>query len=190
MLQYIMAAILVVVGMARRRRRRRTDWTNYMNGTIDIAFAFGGLAVADVDSTPTQTTNDTVRVSSIRCTYSMSNFTAIANAGPILVGVAHSDYTAAEIELWIETSGTWDRGDLVVRETRSRRIRQIGVFDIPATIGETSRLNDGKPIRTKLNWLLPGGDGLQFWVYNQGQANVATTAPNLLVNGKANLWAQ
>ncbi len=131
---------------------------------------------------------DSTRCSSIKCTYSLGGATPGDNIGPVIVGVAHSDYTSAEIEAYLEAASSWDIGDKIVKEVRSRLVRVIGVFDIPEGVGQAVRLNDGRAIRTKLNWLLAEGDTLGFWAYNSGPAAYATTDPNLIVQGKANLW--
>ncbi len=127
-------------------------------------------------------------ISSIVATYSLRELTAAAGVGPFLVVIAHGDYTDAEIEAVIETTGSWDEGDLVQQEVASRRIRKIGIFESP--IGSTAfiALNDGKPIRTKLGWILNQGITLKLCAYNMGSAPVATTVPIIDMQGHANLW--
>ncbi len=43
-------------------------------------------------------------------------------------------------------------------------------------------------LKTKLNWTLAEGDGLDFWIYNMGTAAVATTVPQFVVFGNASIW--
>ncbi len=175
--------------MAKRPRRR--NFAKYISGAIDHKTIFGGLAGNAVGTgLLSQTVQDTARVSSIRCTYGLSKFTALLDAGPIVCGVAHGDYTASEIEAYLEAAASWELGDKIAEEIRSRRVRIIGTFDTPTTALLNTRLNDGRPIRTKLNWVIREDQTLQFWVYNQGTATLTTTAPELYVQGKANLWAQ
>ncbi len=172
-----------------KRKGRRTDWTRYMNGSIDHVLQLSTLAAKTaIKSDVQQVVVDTTRVSSIKATYTLADYTKGTNDGPIIIGVAHSDYSSVEIDTFLETADSWDRGNLVTREIRSRRIRIIGVFDSPDSAGNSSRLNDGKPIRTKLNWLLSPGDKLSFWAYNTGTSALATTDPRFSVFGKANLW--
>ncbi len=173
--------------MARRPRRKRRFHGNYLPGNIDIDLELGAtLAANTVILVATQTVTETARVTSVKCMYSLGNWTPAAGEGPIMVGVAHSDYSLAEIEAWIEQVNTWSQGDLVAKEISSRLIRRIGVFDAP-TLHEVTTLNDGKPIRTKLNWMLTTGQGLNFFGYNMG-VTLTGTSPNLDIQGKANLW--
>ncbi len=189
MLEIIMS-LVVLLGLAKRKGhgRRRPNWQRYLSGNIEIDLAMTSLGPKAVVSQLTQLVVDTMRVSSVECTYTIQGLTPGDNIGPFLCGVAHGDYSGAEVEAWIEAAAGWDFGDMIAKEVRGRRIRQIGVLNSPATLEESSRLNDGKVLRTKLNWALAEGDGLRFWIYNLGTSAVATTAPNYTVFGKANLW--
>ncbi len=138
-----------------------------------------------------ETVNERTLVSSIDASYSLSNFTPIADVGPIEVGVAHGDYSDAEIEEWVENTGSWNEGDMVQsKEIGQRRIRSIGMFESTTSATDGVTLNDGKPIKTKLNWILNQGQTLKLWAYNRGSANVATTVPDIHAVGHANLWPQ
>jgi len=160
----------------------------YIRGNIDLDFALGTLAPQDVVVSAIQdTVNERSLISSIRCTYTLSGYTVIDNAGPIMVGVAHSDYSDAEIEAWIENSLSWDEGDLAAQEIANRKIRKIGMIPMVTSLA-SSPLNDGKPIRTKLNWIVNQAQSLKFWAYNHGSAALATTDPDMHVDGHANVW--
>ncbi len=182
---------LCLVSMA-TKSQRRSNFSKYINGSIDHRLQIGSSLAANtlIGSNITQVTVDTCRLSSIKCSYSLNNFTPTANAGPIIVGVAHSDYTDAEVEQWLETSGSWDRGNTSAREQRSRMVRQIGRFNIGPDGASTDAvvLNGGRPIKTKLNWLLTEGQTVKFWAFNSGSVAVATTNPNFEIQGDANLW--
>ncbi len=171
--------------MARKRKR---PMGRYIRGNVDEELTIAGLTTRDVASVAfDETVNERTRVTSLVARYSIDDFTVIANAGPILVGIAHSDYSAAEIEEWIENTGSWNEGDLVAQEIGKRKIRQVGIFD--ASVGGDV-LNDGKAIKTKLNWILLQAQTLQVWAYNLGGASVATTTPSIHVEGHANLFPQ
>ncbi len=175
--------------MAKPRRGRR-DFSKYISGAInqeiEMADPFAGKKF--IGENVAQTVVDTTRVTTVRNTYSMNNFTPGADIGPFQVYVAHGNYTDAEVEEFIEQATSWDLGDMVAKEIRSRRIRLIGVFENPKAVAETARLNDGRPITTKLNWVLAEGDTVKFGLYNSGGIAATTTVINLHVFGKANLW--
>ncbi len=184
----ILAMTAILVGMA-FKGKGRNRFGRYIGGAIDHVLTMATLASNTlVGSLLTQTVTDTCRVSSIKCIYSLDNLTPTQNAGPIVCGVAHGDYTDAEVEAWLESTGSWAIADMVAAETQSRRCRIIGSFATPSAATQSVVLNDGKPIRTKLNWVLAEGQTLRVWAYNPGTAALATTVPNLKVNGKANLW--
>ncbi len=130
-------------------------------------------------------------LSSIKATWSISDFSNNAGDGPILVGVAHSDYSTAEIEAWIENTSSWDSGNLVQQEIAKRKIRRVGTFDKGA-LGEvdSDTLNDGRPIHTKCGWSLVTGAKLRIWAYNMGTGALDTTDPDVHTEGFANLWPQ
>ncbi len=132
--------------------------------------------------------NERTLVSSTIATYPLQNFTAIATAEPITIGVAHSDYSDAEIEEVIENAGSWDPGNKIAQGQAKRLVRTIGTFDTPQSVEDFVALNDGRTIKTKLNWMLNTGDGLQYWAYNAGAAAVGTTVPVIRMQGHANLW--
>ncbi len=182
--------ILIVMTMAKARPKRRRRMGRYIRGNLLVTIAGGTLAGATAITV--QTTDQVVErtlVSSIVARYSLSGYTGGDNIGPVEVGVAHGDYTLLEIEQYLESSLSWDEGDKITRERMKRQVRRIGVFEVAAgSAGEASVLNDGKPIKTRLNWILNAAQGLQFWIYNQGTAAFATTDPDVRVSGHANLW--
>ncbi len=160
----------------------------YIKGNIDQDSSLGTLAAQTaVVKDFSDTVNERSLVSSVKAVWSLSGVTIGDNIGPVLVGLAHSDYSQAEIEAWIEHVSTWDEGDKVAQETANRFIRKVGIL-IPKPVGEAAVLNDGKPVKTKLNWILNQGQTLQSFAYNLGTSAFATTDPNLNVNGHANLW--
>ncbi len=178
--------------MADKKRRRRRSRGRYIKGAIDETLDLGTLAsktlIANVFD---ETVEERTRVSSIDATWSLADFTPGAGDGPILCGVAHSDYSAAEIEEVIENTGSWTEGSKTEQEIAKRLVRIVGVFteaDAAASINQVA-LNDGLPIKTKLNWILNGGDTLKVFAYNMGDSALATTDPDLHVYGHANLWA-
>ncbi len=94
-----------------------------------------------------------------------------ANQGPIVVGVAHGDYTAAEIEECLEAVASWDSGDKVEQERRRRKVRQIGIFP---GLDADEVLNHGVKIRTKLGFVLQVGETLSLWTWNRAGVTLTT----------------
>ncbi len=186
----ILVILVAMLSMAKARGRRRRKMGRYIRGNVDEELALTTLGTKDVvGAVFDEVVNERTYVSSIKCTWSLSNWTSIANAGPIIVGIAHGDYTDAEIEEWIENTGQWNEGNLVSsREIGRRLIRQVGAFKSPLAADEIEHLADGKMITTKLGWILLQGQTLRLWAFNSGSANVATTAPSVTINGHANLW--
>ncbi len=166
----------------------------YIKGNVDEVVALGTLASRTlVAATFGDTVNERTKISSIVAAWSLSGYTGGDNIGPILVGVAHSDYSAAEIEAVIENSGSWSEGDLIAQEVVSRKIRIVGTMGpgfSDAGPGDAWVLNGGRPFKTKLNWMLLQGQTLDLWAYNLGGSPLATTDPDLRVEGHANLWPQ
>ncbi len=184
-----MIALAVIIGSLGLAKRGRGKFRAYIAGPIDESFALGTLSASSVIiSTLSETVVEKAWLSSVRAAWAMKNFTIGADDGPIMVGVAHSDYSAAEIEAWIENTSGWSQADLVAQEVAKRKIRKVGIFESPATATEDAVLNDGKPITTKCNWMLMSGQTVSLWAYNMGDSNLATTDPVVHVQGKANLW--
>ncbi len=189
MLYYILMAVAVMLALAKRKGRK---FRKYLKGTLDETMDLATLgAKVVVSQSSTGVLEEKAWLSSIKATWSMDDFTPATDDGPITVGVAHHSYSSAEIEEWVENdTGSWKEGSIVQQEVARRRIRQVGTFETSrgASAAGISVLNDGKPIRTKCGWQLQTSDGLRIWAYNQGASALATTAPNVLVQGHANLW--
>ncbi len=175
--------------MAKGHGRKRRKFRQYIKGRIDFSFLLGTLgAKVVISGSEAQVAIEKAWLSSIVCTHTMQNFTKAGVDGPITIGVAHSDYTNAEIEAWLENQGSWDRGNMVQQEINKRKIRLIGTFAGPADAGRTAELNEGRPIRTKCGWQLLTGDTVRIWAYNEGSSALAGTDPVVSQTGYANLW--
>jgi len=163
----------------------------YLRGSVDEELDAGALAAKTLISAGfDETVSETTRVSSIVGTYSLSDVTPGLGIGPILVGLAHGDYQDSEIEAVIEATDSWEPKDLIAMEVGARKVRRIGIFASPESSQLTVRLNDGRPIKTKLNWTLQSGQTLKIWAYNLGVNPFATTTPRIDLQGHANLWTQ
>lgn len=106
---------------------------------------------------------------SIKCVHSLRNMTAAE--GPVSVGVCIDDYTDAEIAEAILAQGAWDQSDREIQELARRRVRIIGIFPVDYA---DMVLNDGRPLKTKLNWKMFEGETLKFFVFNNSGAVLTT----------------
>ncbi len=163
----------------------------YIRGPVDEDLSLGTLAaLTGIRQAFGSVVAERTLISSLVARYSLQGMTPGDNIGPIMVGIAHGDYSLSEIEAYIEQTTGWSEGDLVSQEISSRKIRRIGVFEsaVAGGTGGITVLNDGKPIKTKLNWILISGQSIAVWAYNMGSGALATTDPNVQLQGHANLW--
>ncbi len=167
----------------RKYTRKSRNFANYVKGRAHETLAVGALGAASlVGDNFDQSVSTRTRISSLKAVWAMNAHTA--GQGTVIVGVAHSDYTDAEIEESIEVLDSWDRGNKIDQERMKRKVRTVGVF--AGVLAEES-LNDGKPITTKLNWQLEIGQSLKLWAYNK-TGTVFTTGTLIEVVGHVNLW--
>ncbi len=173
--------------MADKKKGRK--FRKYIRGPILIDLNLATLAaVTLLGVNVTDSVQEKAWLSSVVLRWDLEGMLASADSGPVLCGIAHSDYSDAEIEAWVEQATGWAEGDLVSREIGSRKIRQVGTFLVPsATAGNIQVLNDGKPVRTKCGWMLMTGQTVRVWAYNLGQAAL-TGSPALHSVGHANIW--
>ncbi len=174
--------------MAKKGQRKRR-FRKYLRGNINHDSSLATLAGETMGSeVNADTLTEKAWLSSVVLKWTLSNFTPVVNVGPIMVGVAHPDYSSTEIEEWVENQQSWEETDMIGQEKARRKIREIGVFDTPADATQAVVLNDGKPIRTKCGWQLSTGQGLRMWTYNLGSAALQTTSPVVSIDGHCNLW--
>lgn len=171
----------------RKSRRRKAVWgRNNQNTALAVETATGALADQTVLAAPLSSVSDEeYRAISLKLWLSIRAHTA--GEGPILVGVAHNDYSVTEIKQYIEATATMTRNNMIAAEQANRFIRRLGVFAGDAV---TETLNDGNPIHVKLNWHVVDGTALQIWAYNQSGATL-TTGTVVVTQGSLFLrWGQ
>lgn len=116
--------------------------------------------------------------SSFHGTWAIRNVTV--GEGPIQFGLAHSDYTVAEILEKLTSDESNVRGDLVEVEQARRFVRQGGVFSA-ATADEI--YNEGRVSKLSLRFKIGNNFNLAMWVRNQSGATL-TTGAQVVLNGK------
>ncbi len=154
---------------------------------VAASTALGALATLDVVSAAlTSTAADKYRVISAKLAYTWLDIAAVIDDGAQF-GLAHSDYSAAEIEECLEATGNIDLGDKIAQEQGNRLVRQIGTFGSlqGAVVGGGRVWNHGEMIHTKLNWLMSASDTLVLWVRNTSGV-VYTTGSSIGATG--DLW--
>ncbi len=127
---------------------------------------------------------DTYRLISVHAAYAWGDLGALVDHGCVF-GLAHSDYSAAEVEECLESITAIDLGDKVAQEQANRLVREIGVIQPAAAVSGSSVYNDGRPVKTRLNWLMSIGDQLNLWIRNSS-GTVWTTNSEVSIDGK--LW--
>ncbi len=132
-------------------------------------------------ATVTPTATNPYRCMSIDGSWSLTDLTA--NDGPILVGYAHSDYTVTEIKECIEANAAIDQGNLIAREQSNRLVRIVGSLN---EVRES--LNEGEPIKTKLNWFIGNGDSVVMFAYNESPDTALTDGALLTMSG--DMWVK
>ncbi len=183
----ILLSLVAFMLLAKKPKRK---FRPYIRGRIVQSLSLGTLgALTLVSDIVDDTVDEKTFCTSVVLTWSLQGFTAVAVDGPILVGVAHSDYTDAEIQENIELNTNWSQGDQIAQERGRRKVKIVGTFLTPPSIDETAVLNDGKEIKTKIGWMLTTGQSIRYWAFNKG-GSALTTGANLHVAGYANLWPQ
>ncbi len=95
---------------------------------------------------------------------------ATPGEGPIVVGLAHDDYSVTEIKEALEASNM-DQSDKVAQEQARRLVRDAGIF--PYILSEET-LNQGRHIRTRLKFYVENGHGINAFAINRSGSTLTT----------------
>jgi len=107
------------------------------------------------------------RAISIIAVWNVQNM--IAQEGPVTVGYAHGDYSVTDIKECLEAQGAIQFDDKDDQEQANRLVRVVGTLD-----RENSVLNNGRPVKTRLNWLIGPGHNINMFAFNESTSNVET----------------
>ncbi len=91
--------------------------------------------------------------------------------GPIVFGLAHSDYSAAEIEESLEAVTSWNLSNMIEREQAGRKVRTIGSLPI---LVAAEVMNNGVKMKIKLGFTVAAGHTLKLWGWNQSGSPLTT----------------
>ncbi len=171
---YILVIIVSLLAMAKKSSRGgRRNWANMKMARIDGSVTLSTLANNTVISgNLTTVSTEAYRAISLNGVWSLRGLTA--GEGPVIFGVAHSDYTAAEIEECLEQASGLAKSDKIATEQSNRLVRRIGVLGTNNEIDTT--FNDGKNHKTRLNWGCATGQSLAGWAWNKSGGNLTTGA--------------
>ncbi len=175
-------ALLAIWAVALAKHGRSGPRRRYSLRRVRVTpeLALGTLTTDTViTAVATGLATDTYRLISAKLSWTLTNLTA--GEGPITVGLVHSDYDVAEIKECLEAFGI-DQGDKIAQEQMDRLVRVVGTFT-----GANSTLNDGRPIRTKLNWKIAIGKEVLIFAYSEDTATLTTGAT---VNAAGNYWVR
>ncbi len=149
-------------------RKRRSPLT-YLQ--MEHPISLGALTAGDVTAGDfSQVMDDRVYAVWAKGSWSIAGGTA--GEGPVTVGFAHSDYTAAEIEECLESAASWDQGDKVAQEQRKRKVRRAGTIDLDT--GSDS-LNNGAEKYMRLGFIIEDGETLATWARTKGLLTTGAT---------------
>ncbi len=169
--------------MANKKPYRRRKF-NLRKVRFDGQNLLGTLADrAVITSGATGTSNNAYRCMSLKATWAIKNLTP--GQGPITFGYAHSDYSVTEIKACLEQQNAIDVGDKVAQEIVNRLVRIVGTFS-----GELAqeKFNEGRPWKTKLNWLIGIGDAVNLFAYNDSGAALSSGTPAIETQGE--MWVK
>ncbi len=156
--------------MAKRRRKI------YLQTIITVSVASLGAGVV------VKTDNGAVVVDRVYALWAKGVWTLQSNTagdGPLMVGLAHGDYTAAEIEESIEATGSWDQSNRIAQEQARRKVRRVGTFD--GLLG-SEKLAQGEEIFRKLGFMIEDGETISAWARNT-DADARQAAGTINFNG-------
>ncbi len=176
----VVMAFAVIVIMAKKRgtlRRRFNLRRVRVNPEMPLLTPASDIVVKQAISAVAVST---YRAISHKATWNLMNLTS--GEGPVTVGLAHSDYTVTEIKECLEAQAGIDPGNKVEQERANRLVRSVGQFG-----SVQAMLNDGKPITTKLNWLIAIGRTVDMFAYNEDTGTLTTGA---VLNVTGDLWVK
>ncbi len=161
------------------RRRRRFNLRRVRVSPQIILSTLG--SVTAITSNVTGSADGQYRAVTLDCSWAQNLLTA--GEGPVTVGYAHSDYSVTEIKEAIEIAAGISVGDKIAQEKANRLVRIVGTFESDAQ----SVLNDGRRIKTRLNWLIPIGKSVNIFAYNEFASALAT---GCVIHLQGDMWVK
>ncbi len=179
MLEYLATIVIVLVllaplasGLLARRSRRGRRQRGIVALPFNTQLALGTLAdetIAKVSLT-TDLAEDFFAVST-DITVSVEGHTATED--PLGWGVAHDDYTVAELKEYVDANLT-DPGQKIEQERARRKVRRGGVLHSMGGSQTELISNGGQEKRIPLRFSINDGNTLAGWVMNHSGAALTT----------------
>ncbi len=155
--------------MAKRRRRTRRN-PNFIGIKVTAGLTIGALVAGQIVKVNLLDLSQEFLAISADLVWTLEGITA--QEGPLLFGLAHSDYDVAEILEAVDASPNND-SDLIQLEHSRRMVRVVGAFPIVGTAGG-GQFNDGNKKRTKMNWRVSNNKEVALWARNDDNSTLAT----------------
>ncbi len=179
MLKYLAEVMAIVAKHGGRGKRQYNLRRVRVTPVIALSTLASGVVIVGVVA-PNAT--QAYRAMSVKLLWALRDHTA--GEGPLLFGYAHSDYAVTEIKECIEAQASIDTGDKVLMEQANRLVRLVGQFSGQAT---EEVVNDGRPLKTRLNWAINIGDNVNAFVYNESGAALTT---GTVMNASGDMWVK
>lgn len=158
-----LVAVMMLVIMAARKRRKRRAKLVYI--PVNTALSLSTLADnAVIKGTMQAVFTRRFRVVYVKGYWSLRGGTA--TEGPISIGMAHSDYSVAEI-VEATDAAVISSSEKIAGERAKRLVRKVGSFPGLATNEELRGNKGGEAVYTKLNWAIEEDFSLDFWAQNR-----------------------
>ncbi len=163
-------------------KSRKRNNKNFVAIPFETVLTLGTLAENLVLSTDLLATSFDDDIYMISVDIAAQLIAQSAGEGPVHVGLAHSDYSDAEILEHLDVDPT-ERHDKIAQEQvrRGREIRKIGQFSIGTDGNAHLNLGGGTMIRKKLGFSINEGKSISVYAVNRGAG--ATTGRLVSVSG-------
>ncbi len=175
MLEILIVAMVTLFSLNLAKHPKRRYSLRRVRTTAEVALVTLAASTA-ITVSLTGTSDSQYRFISAHIVWDLIGQTA--GQGPVVFGFAHGDYSVTEIKEAIEVTNSISQGDKIASERANRLIRIVGTFGANAN----GIFNDGRPLKTRLNWLMPVGEQVNIFAYNDFGSSL-TTGAVLNVNG-------
>lgn len=128
------------------------------------------------------------RLSSLDVMSMWTDIAAVIDGGAAF-GFALGDYTDTEMFEALTASASISRGDLIAIEKAGRKVRLVGNFPSSPSAAPDGgvNFNEGRRKKTKLNWMVPIGETVKLFIWNQSDT-IWSTGSKLTCIGNANVF--